>query len=156
MRAPTATGSIGLEVAGMLNDRTTDDTVEACDTQSGMVGMRGVGHRFVEALGARDFSRLASCLAEDVRFRALLPRGLRELSGVNASVSCFEAWFGAADRVELVDKMVSAIADRQHLAWRLRVHDAGGVRLIEQQVYATVVDGRVAVLDLLCSGFRPV
>jgi tRNA 2-thiouridine synthesizing protein A len=117
-------------------------------------GGRPICERFLEAIAGRDFPGMASCLGGDLRFRALVPRGLRQASGVEEPVRCFQGWFGAAERVELLHGSVSAVADRQHLTWRLRVYDAGAVRVVEQQAYATVRDGRIAELDLLCSGFR--
>ncbi len=114
----------------------------------------GVGSRFLKALTERDFPALASCLAEDTQFRALLPRRVREEFGQADPTRCFQEWFGPPDRVELLDGGTRMIADRLHMAWRFRVHDETGERLIEQQAYATVRDGRIVVLDLLCSGFR--
>jgi tRNA 2-thiouridine synthesizing protein A len=112
------------------------------------------GERFVNALGERDFPRLSSCLADDARFRALVPGGLREAIGSVEPVRFFQAWFGSADRVEVLDREVGTIADRVHLAWRFRVHDASGVRLIEQHAFISIQDDRIMDLDLLCSGFR--
>lgn len=118
------------------------------------VETHAVSDRFLHALAGRDFPALASCFAEDVQFRALLPRGLRTASGVNESTRYFQQWFGAAEHVELLAGSTEAIGDRQHLAWRLRVHGAAGRHVIEQQTFATIRDDRIAALDLLCSGFR--
>ncbi len=114
-----------------------------------------VGGRFLAALEARDFPALASCFSENARFRALLPRGLREASGAEEPTRYFQGWFGAADRIDVLDGGVDAIGDRQHLTWRFRVRDEAGARVIEQQAYATIREDRIAELDLLCSGFRP-
>lgn len=137
----------------MLGKRTTEAPSRAPVTQARPADE--VGARFLEAIAQRDFPGLASCFAADARSRALLPRGLREASGPDEPARWFEGWFGPADRVELLSRGSDAIADRRHLTWRLRVHGAAGARVIEQQAYATIRDGRIEALDLLCSGFRP-
>ena len=114
-----------------------------------------VGYRVIRALLARDFGALASCLDQHVRFRALLPPGPCEVNGAVETASCFRDWFGAADRLELLGGGVEPVAQRQHLYWRLRVHEPGRRRLIEQQAFATVRDDRILALDVVCSGFQP-
>ena len=113
-----------------------------------------VAEQFVGALVRQDFVGLAACFSPEPRFRALVPRGLREASSPEDSSRYFQGWFGAAARIELVERSSQPMLDRQHMAWRLRVHGASGPRLVEQQVYATVRDGRFVEFDLLCSGFR--
>jgi len=114
----------------------------------------GLAEQFVEALVQRDFVRLAGYFSAETRFRALVPRGLREASTPEEASQYFQGWFGSADRIELVDSRSEPMVDRQHMAWRLRVHDAAGQRLVEQQVYATVHGSKFTAFDLLCSGFR--
>jgi TusA-related sulfurtransferase len=114
-----------------------------------------VGDRLLRALGRRDFDAVTSCLDAQVRFRALLPPGLHEVSGAAEAASCFHNWFGAADRIELLEGKVEPMAQRVHLAWRLRVHEPGRRRLIEQHAFATVRGDRIVALDLVCSGFHP-
>jgi 2-polyprenyl-6-methoxyphenol hydroxylase-like FAD-dependent oxidoreductase len=50
-----------------------------------------------------------------------------------------------------------SMADRVQMRWRCRIRRQGEDfhRIIEQTAYAMVVDGRIAVMDLVCSGFRP-
>ena len=119
------------------------------------VELQAVSDHFLRALAERDFPTLASCFAEDAQFRALLPRGLQTASGASEPTRYFQQWFGAVERVELLASRAEIIGARQHLAWRLRVHDAAGQRLVEQQAFATIRDDRIAELDLLCSGFQP-
>jgi len=113
-----------------------------------------LSRNFIEALARQDFAALAASFSAEARFRALVPRGLREASGGVEASSYFQGWFGAAERIEVVDSSVKRMVDRYHLAWRLRVHDAQGQRLVEQQAYVTERDGQFVVFDLLCSGFR--
>jgi TusA-related sulfurtransferase len=128
--------------------------IVASETRAAGSQLDMLARQFVGALVQQDFVQLATYFSPDIRFRALVPRGLREASTPEDASHYFQGWFGAADRIELVEHRNEPMVDRQHMAWRLRVHDAAGQRLVEQQVYATVRDGTFVAFDLLCSGFR--
>jgi hypothetical protein len=113
-----------------------------------------LGRQFIEALARQDFAALAACFGSEAPFRALVPRGLREASGGTDASRYFQGWFGPAERIDVLDTSVNGMADRYHLAWRLRVHDENGQRVVEQQAYVTERDGQFVAFDLLCSGFR--
>ena len=115
-----------------------------------------VAGAFLEAFAGRDFDALGRCLDSDIRFRALIPPGPIELTGVDATVGRFRHWFGA-DTFELVDASVGRVGDRVALSWRVRTSPPGDptvVRLVEQRMFA-VADDRIRSIDLLCSGFQP-
>ena len=110
----------------------------------------------LDALAHRDFATLVSCLAPDVRFRALVPPGPFELAGSAETARRFEKWFGGTDDFELVDRSIGQVRDRLYLRWRVQMRsarDPGDVRVAEQHVFATAAD-RITAMDLLCSGFR--
>jgi len=113
---------------------------------------------FLDGLAAQDFSRLGQALAGGAQLRALLPRGLMERTGAEVIAAQFDRWFGNTDRFELVEATVGEVADRLHLHWRLRVQAerlGAGWFIVEQQAYADTTDGgRIARLDLLCTGYR--
>jgi hypothetical protein len=118
--------------------------------------IRRVGETFIEALTARDFSRLQGLIADDVQFRLLVPRGPQAESGADATVSRFAGWFGGADELQPVSSQVGTIAGRLMMTYRLRLRDENGWRLIEQHLIANLTPhGRIAAIDLLCSGFHP-
>lgn len=119
------------------------------------VGSQKIGDQFLTALAAREFAALIPCFADDARFRALLPSGLREATSSDEAARCFQEWFGAADRLELLGSRFEAIADRHHLSWRFSVHRDTRRQVIEQQAFATIRNGRFVEFDLLCSGYRP-
>lgn len=114
---------------------------------------------FLEALAAQDFARLGDALTADIRLRALLPGGLREWTGAEAVADVFACWFGGTEDFELVATTVGEVGGRLHLHWRLRLRAErlGAVWfIVEQQAYADTADGgRIARLDLLCTGYRP-
>ena len=114
---------------------------------------------FLDGLAAQDFVQLGAALTDDVRLRALLPRGLMEWTGAEAIADRFAHWFGDTDDFELMEATVGEVGGRLHLHWRLRLQAerlGTGWFTVEQQVYADIDDGgRIARLDLLCTGYRP-
>src|SRR5207253_6489205 len=84
------------------------------------------------------------------------PAGPGELTG-NASIAAkFRQWFGDADRLEVQQILIEALPDRLSARYRFRVHSEDGWEVVEQQTFLDVdEDGRIAAIDLLCSGFRP-
>lgn len=113
---------------------------------------------FLEGLAAQDFIRLAEALTAGVRLRALLPPGLMERSGAEVIATQFASWFGDTEDFELVEATVGEVGDRLHLHWRLRLRAerlGAGWFTVEQQAYADAGEGgRIARLDLLCTGYR--
>ena len=114
---------------------------------------------FLEGLAAQNFAQLGGALAADGRLRALLPPGLREWTGAEAIADQFACWFGDTQDFELVEATVGEVGGRLHLHWRLRLQAerlGTGWFTVEQQAYAdTDEGGRIAQLDLLCTGYRP-
>ena len=112
----------------------------------------------LEGLAAQDFAQLGGALAADARLRALLPPGLREWTGAQVIADRFEGWFGDTQDFDLVEATVGEVGGRLHLHWRVRLR-AGrlgtGWFTVEQQAYAETGDGgRIARIDLLCTGYR--
>jgi hypothetical protein len=114
---------------------------------------------FLEGLAVQDFGQLGGALAAEARLRALLPSGLREWAGAEVIADRFARWFGDTEEFQLVDAAVGEVGGRLHLHWRLRLRAdrlGPGWFTVEQQSYAdTGEDGRIAQLDLLCTGYRP-
>lgn len=116
----------------------------------------GQAKRLVEAIAARDLDRIVNSLAPDARFRYLIPSGPGEIVGGAAVAAKFLQWFGDADVLEVQSMRVEPLADRISARHRFLLHKQEGWEVIEQQTYLDVdEDGRVAGIDLLCSGFRP-
>ena len=114
---------------------------------------------FLEGLAAQDFTKLSGALAPGIRLRALLPPGLMEWTGAEVIAGRFARWFGDTEDFELLEATVGEVGGRLHLHWRLRLRAerlGAGWFTVEQQVYAdTDESGRIARLDLLCTGYRP-
>jgi len=114
------------------------------------------GSGLVEALVAGDFERLTTVLATDVRMRALIPPGPVELAGATDAGTRFASWFGGWKNLELLRTGSDEVGDRLHIFYRFRVNrgdDPSSV--VEQHLFCALDEGRIAALDLVCSGFRP-
>ena len=109
-----------------------------------------------DAVARRDPQRLSPLLTGTVRLRALLPGGPVEAYGSENVAACFHAMFADFDTVEVVESAGEPIADRLLIHYRLRVGQATTRWVCTQTAVCKVVDGRVAVVDLLCSGFREI
>lgn len=113
--------------------------------------------RLLDALARQDFATIGDALEDDVHLRALVTRGLVELHGSDAVVAKFRYWFGDTDDFDLLDATIGDVAGRLHLSWRVRLRAprlGEGWRVVEQQAYVTNGEsGRIARLDLLCTGY---
>lgn len=110
----------------------------------------------VNAVARRDFGGLQALMTDDVRFRLLVPKGPQAHVGAAETVGRFVGWYGAVDELRLESSSTGTVAGRSVIAYRLRLLDADGWRVIEQHVVADVApDGRLEALDLLCTGFHP-
>ena len=71
----------------------------------------------------------------------------------------FARWFGDTEDFELVEATLGDVGGRLQLRWRLRLRAerlGAGWFTVEQQAYADAgEDGRIARLDLVCTGYRP-
>lgn len=119
------------------------------------MGDTAIVEELLRAIEARDLGRIAACFTPDSRLRALTPRELREENGPEAIVGRYRAWL-ALEPLEVTDGDVVQIADRVRLRYRFHGRDpVKGWQENEHTAYATVVDGRIAALNLSCAGFRP-
>jgi hypothetical protein len=118
-----------------------------------------VAGMFLEGMAAQDFTRLGGALAAGAHLRALLPVGPKEWTGADVIAAQFAGWFGDTTYFEAVETAAGEVGGRLHLRWRLRLRAerlGAGWFTVEQQAYADTDDsGRLARLDLLCTGYRP-
>ena len=64
-------------------------------------------------------------------------------------------WFGDADPLELLDSSTAEVADGVRIRYRFAALEEGTLHLVEQQAYARVSGGgKIAQLDVVCSGFQ--
>lgn len=100
---------------------------------------------------------MVELLEPDVDFCGLTPRRVWNAADSDEVLAVLGTWFDADDTIEGVDLVQSdAFADRQRVGYRMRVRNADGLHLVEQQAYLSERDGRIGWLRILCSGYRPV
>ena len=104
----------------------------------------------------RDPHRLSEAVTETVRLRALLPGGPVESHGRADVAPRFPAWFADFDTGEVLDSAGEAGEDRVLIHYRHGLSQAERRWVCTQTAVCKVVDGRLAVIDLLCSGLREV
>ena len=108
------------------------------------------------AVASRDSGLLAAAVTNTVRLRALLPGGPIEEHGRDAVIARFGRWFADMDAVDLVESAGQAIADRLLIHYRLDLAQRGTRWACTQTLVCKIVGGRLATIDLLCSGFREI
>ncbi len=113
------------------------------------------GLAFIAALSTRDFKQLQQSFHEDVQFRALMPAGVRGSIGIEETMDWLYLMFGDADEFQLLNSSVGLVADRLHIAYRLRLLRNEEWQIIEQHAYCVVSEGQITVMNMVGSGFRP-
>jgi Ser/Thr protein kinase RdoA (MazF antagonist) len=108
------------------------------------------------AVASRDSAQLAAAVTDTVRLRALLPGGPIEEHGRDAVVARVGEWFADMDTVSLVESAGEEVADRLLIHYRLHLAQRGTHWACTQTSICKVSDGRLATIDLLCSGFREI
>ena len=108
------------------------------------------------AVAGRDSSQLAAAVTGTVRLRALLPGGPIEEHGRDAVLARFRGWFAGMDTVDLVESAGQQLPGRLLIHYRLDLARRGTRWACTQTCVCKIADGRLATIDLLCSGFREI
>jgi hypothetical protein len=104
----------------------------------------------------RDPQQFGAALTETARLRALLPGGPIQAHGRDDIAARFHGFFADFDTVQLVESAGEAVADRLLIHYRLHVTRGATHWVCTQTAICKIIDGLLAVIDLLCSGFREV
>jgi hypothetical protein len=117
-----------------------------------------LGARFVRALAAKDFARVASLLHPEVDFRGMTPGRCWEAGTATQVVDeVLRSWFDDHDQIEeLLGLDTARLVDRERVGYRLAVSNPQGSFLVEQQAYYETGAGSITWMRVLCSGYRPV
>jgi hypothetical protein len=117
---------------------------------------RDLGETFLKALAAQDFDTLQTLFTPQVRFRAMVPSGIREGKSASEAAGWLKRWFGSADEIQVLESDTDQVFDRLYLTYRLHLHDReNGWRYIEQHAYCEANSSAINDMWLVCSGFRP-
>jgi hypothetical protein len=117
-----------------------------------------VGEQFARALAAKDADGLKRVLRTDLDFRAMTPGRFWESSDANAVVDdiILGTWFGPTDRIiELVSVETDDVGTRERVGYRMKVTNADGDHVVEQQAYFETDGDRISWLRIMCAGYLP-
>ncbi len=118
-----------------------------------------LGERFARAIAAKDGPALLAALSPNVDFRALTPGRFWEADSAAEVVDevILGHWFEPSDRIDGIEQIENdAVADTERVGYRLRVTNADGTSLVEQQAYLRAGDDGITWLRIVCSGYRPI
>lgn len=123
-----------------------------------MEANEGLGARFARALAEKDFDRLADLLDPEVDFRGVTPRKFWEASDPGQLIDgVLRQWFEDSDEIQALEKLeTDSFADRERVGYRFRISNPEGTFLVEQQLFISERNGRIAWLRSVCSGFREI
>jgi TusA-related sulfurtransferase len=117
---------------------------------------RATAKRFVAAIAGRDLDGIVAGLAPDAELRYLIPKGPARIEGEGDVGAKFLSWFGDADTLQVQSVLVEPLSDRVSVRYRFLLREEKVWEVVEQQMYLDMdEEGRIAAIDLLCSGFRP-
>ena len=121
-----------------------------------MTPMTSLGEDFARAVAAKDHDRVRELLHPELDFRAMTPKRIWDAETPDDVIAALSTWFDDGDRIDGLDVVeTDAFADRQRVGYRLRINNADGEHLVEQQAYLSELDGRIGWLRIMCSGYRP-
>ncbi len=115
------------------------------------------GARYVDALAAKDTEALLELFAADIVLRGMTPGRYWEAHSPDEAIhKVLYQWFEPTDVVVSVDHVeVAQFVDRKRVDYRFRVRNRDGVFAVEQRAYFDIdADGRIVVMNAICSGFR--
>ena len=114
------------------------------------------GALYVDALAAKDTEALLELFAADIVLRGMTPGRYWEAHSPDEAIhKVLYQWFEPTDVVVSVDHVeVAQFVDRKRVDYRFRVRNRDGVFAVEQRAYFDVdADGRIVVMNAICSGF---
>lgn len=116
-----------------------------------------VGERFARALASKDRAGMCALLTDPVDFQALTPgKHWQATEPGQVGDVILGTWFGPGDDIEAALAFSnSSLPGRERVSYQLRVRNADGVYVVEQQAYYNTEGGRISWLRVLCSGYLP-
>ena len=118
--------------------------------------LRQLGEAWIQALTRGALNTLGTFCQPDVHSRLLSPNRFVTFDSADDLVVKFTQWFGECSNFTVEHSRIELVGDRMGIFYRFLLREQGQWFVVEQQLYCTLHDGRIAQLDLLCSGFQPV
>jgi hypothetical protein len=113
-----------------------------------------LGEEWIQALIEKDFHRMSEVCQPDVTGLLITPSHVHTLEHAPDLTRSVEQWFGACDSIQKEQSRVAMVGKKLAVFYRLALQENGETYTMEQQMYCTLRDGRIAQLNLLCSGFQ--
>lgn len=115
----------------------------------------GVASALVDAIVARDLARAAALLHPEIDFRAMTPNRVWEAEDRAGVEGVLREWFEDPDEdvqgIEATEPI--SIEDTMRVGWLVRISDADGPHIFEQQAYVRERDAQIDWMRVICSGW---
>jgi hypothetical protein len=117
----------------------------------------GAASALVDAIVAQDFACAVALLHPEIDFRAMTPNRVWEAEGPAGVAAVLREWFEDPDEdvegIEATEPV--SVEDTTRVGWIVRISDADGPHIFEQQAYVRERDGQIDWMQLMCSGWSP-
>ena len=118
--------------------------------------LRQLGEDWIRAITEGALERLEQYCQPEIHSRLLSPTQFVTFDTSTDLMVKAHQWFGECSDFQIEQSRVEMVGERLVIFYRFFLQEQGGWFTVEQQLYCTMKDGRIAQLDLLCSGFQPV
>src|SRR5438309_11470283 len=111
-----------------------------------------VGERVVQALLAKDWTRVENLVDPEIDFRALTPgRPWEATTRKDLVEEVFQQWFGpSAEIYEILAISTDRVVGRNRVVYRFRLRNSDGAYVCEQTAYYDEASVRITNLRFLC------
>jgi hypothetical protein len=124
-------------------------------TQTRSTQMLDTGRAFAEAYASADYAAAEALLDPDVRYREITPSRIVETTGRTPVLDEVREFLDRYESHETLELEAARVGGRIGARTRWRLRAGGDVEVVEWCEYMTVRDGRIAALDVVCSGPMP-
>lgn len=118
--------------------------------------LRQLGEAWIRAVTRGALDELGTFCQPDVHSRLLTPNRFVTFDTAVDLVAKFTQWFGACNSFTVEHSRIEMVGERLGIFVRFLLREQGQWFVVEQQLYCTLYEGRIARLEVLCSGFQPV
>ena len=118
--------------------------------------LRQLGEAWIQAVTRGTLDALGTMCLPDVHSRLLTPSRFVTYDSAVDLMAKFTQWFGECSNFTVEHSRIELVGERLGISYRFLLREQGRWFVVEQQLYCTLQEGRIARLDLMCSGFQPV
>lgn len=118
--------------------------------------LRQLGEAWIQAVTRGTLDEIGTFCQPDVHSRLLTPSRFLTFDTVVDLIAKFTQWFGECSNFTVQHSRIELVGERLGIFYRFLLREKGQWFVVEQQLYCTMHEGRIARLEVLCSGFQPV